>query len=160
MTYVNFHRCYADEEADEEAGKKTFRASSLLTLFAFVAFGLASQMTPAASSIYQWMDDRGVMHYSDRPGAPEADTFNPDSEWLSVVKTVATQKNIPRSPYVEDELRWQRQGRDAQRRETERDMAKKEKLCTALRKKWDAANEARSRERARKLEQQWFSTCR
>lgn len=147
------HPCRFPVPALPAAVRRTVAAVLLLLLPAV----LPAAATP---SVYRWVDAAGVVHYADHPGSPDASPLRQDGGLLSVVETTGLARKLPPNPFVTEELRWQMQGRDAQRRETEREIAEKERRCAALRTQLDAANAEKLRAQARKLERQWFAGCR
>ena len=65
------------------------------TLFpiALSVLAILLSQTPAYSGIYKWVDDNGVMHYSDQPNKPNAKEFKIEEISTTKPRTVKTKKD-------------------------------------------------------------------
>lgn len=132
----------------------------------WVVVALACWLAPGAEAktgIYRWIDAQGQAHFGDRPGAADAQEYSRYEHSLSIIDTAAArrlQATSKPNPLVERELRWQRDGREQQRRAAEKAIETKKRHCAKVRGQLDAAGEARQRARLIKLEEQWYRDCR
>ncbi|MFZ5722651.1 MAG: DUF4124 domain-containing protein [Pseudomonadota bacterium] len=117
----------------------------------------------AGRPVFHWQDAEGVVHYADRPGGAGAQTVRPGSGALSIVDTSRARERAginAMRPLLERELRWEQTRRAEQQRQAEQDIATKERRCARLRRELEAAELARNRPRVRKIEEQWYGSCR